>query len=107
MLAITETAAQAINSLITASQMPDGAGLRIASLPESESAGLELSVAPGPADQDTVLTGAGATVFLEAVAAQVLEDKVLDVERVVNADEEHYRFAITPRPDVPDEDALS
>ena len=97
MLAITETAAQAINSLISATEMPDGAGLRIASLPETESDGLELSVAPGPAEQDTVLTGGGATVFLEPVAAQALEDKVLDVERVEGDTEEQYRFAIAPR----------
>jgi Fe-S cluster assembly iron-binding protein IscA len=100
MLAITETAAEAINSLITASQMPDGAGLRIASLPETETEGLELSVAPGPAEQDTVLTGGGATVFLEPIAAQALDDKVLDVERVGDAEEEQYRFAITPRSDL-------
>ncbi len=103
MLSITETAAQAINSLITSSDMPEGAGLRIAAQPESDSAGLELSVAPAPAEQDTVLKGGGATVFLEPVAAQALDDKVLDVQRVDGAgDEEQYRFAIASRSDVQD-----
>ncbi len=97
MLSITETAAQAINSLITASEMPEGAGLRIAAQPETDSAGLELSVAPEPAEQDTVLKGGGATVFLEPIAAQALEDKVLDVQRVEGeGEEEQYRFAIAP-----------
>ena len=98
MLSITETAAQAINSLITANEMPEGSGLRIAAQPETDSAGLELSVAPAPGEQDTVLKGGGATVFLEPVAAQALEDKVLDVQRVeAEGDEEQYRFAIAPR----------
>lgn len=101
MLSITETAAQAINSLISASDMPQGAGLRIAAQPESDSAGLELSVAPVPGEQDTVLKGGGATVFLEPVAAQALDDKVLDVQRVEGeGDEEQYRFAIAPRSDL-------
>ncbi|MGH4025713.1 MAG: adhesin [Pseudonocardiaceae bacterium] len=100
MLSITETAAQAINSLITASDMPEGAGLRIAAQPEADSSGLELSVAPGPGEQDTVLKGGGVSVFLEPVAAQALDDKVLDVERVEGGgDEEQYRFAIAPRSD--------
>ncbi|MGH3794716.1 MAG: adhesin [Pseudonocardiaceae bacterium] len=100
MLAITDTAAQAINSLISGSQLPEGAGLRIASLPETESEGLELSVAPAPDEQDTVLKGGGATVFLEPIAAQALDDKVLDVQRVEGVEEEQYRFAITPRTDL-------
>lgn len=99
MLSITETAAQAINSLITSSEMPEGAGLRIAAQPEADSAGLELSVAPSPGEQDTVLKGGGATVFLEPIAAQALDDKVLDVQRV-EGEEEQYRFAIAPRSDL-------
>jgi iron-sulfur cluster assembly protein len=97
MLAITETAAQAINSLIAASQMPEGAGLRIAPQSDSERETLELSVAPAPAAQDTVLQGGGATLFLEPTAALALDDKILDVQRVVENDEEQYRFAIAPQ----------
>lgn len=91
MLAITETAAVAITTLISDSQMPEGAGLRIVQPEGSET--LELSVAPAPSEQDTVLESAGASVFLEPIAAQVLEDKVLDVEH----DEDRYRFAIAPQ----------
>lgn len=85
----------AITTLISDSRMPDGAGLRIAQLEGSE--GLELSVAPAPAEQDTVLETAGESVFLEPIAAQALDDKVLDVERVVEDDEDQYRFAIAPQ----------
>ncbi|MGH4016961.1 MAG: adhesin [Pseudonocardiaceae bacterium] len=94
MLTITETAAQAINSLISASQMPEGAGLRIVSQPESDVDALELSVAPAPDEQDTVLEGGGATVFLEPGAAEALDDKILDVQKVVEDNEEQYRFAL-------------
>ena len=88
MLAITETAATAITTLISDSQMPEGAGLRIVQAEGSET--LQLSVAPAPAEQDTVLESAGASVFLEPIAAQALDDKVLDVQ----LDEDQYRFAI-------------
>ncbi|MQA13411.1 MAG: adhesin [Pseudonocardiaceae bacterium] len=97
MLTITETAAQAINSLVTANEMPEGAGLRIAGQQEDQPEALELSVAATPSEQDSVLEGGGAKVFLEPVAAQVLDDKVLDVQRVTEEGEEQLRFAIAPQ----------
>jgi Fe-S cluster assembly iron-binding protein IscA len=93
-LTITETAAEAINTLISASQLPEGAGLRIAAQPDSEPTALELSVAVAPDDQDTVLEDGGATIFLEPIAAQALDDKVLDAQRFGEGTEEQYRFAI-------------
>jgi Fe-S cluster assembly iron-binding protein IscA len=96
MLSITETAALAINSLIADSQMPEGSGLRIASQPDSDGT-LALSVATAPAAQDTVVERAGATVFLEPIAAQALDQQVLDVQRVSQGDEDQYQFAITPQ----------
>ncbi|MGH3765833.1 MAG: HesB/IscA family protein [Pseudonocardiaceae bacterium] len=92
MLSITETAAEAINTLISDNDMPDGSGLRIAAQPD-RSGGLQLSVTPAPGEQDTVVEGGGATVFLEPVAAQALDGQLLDVHR----DEDQYQFAITPR----------
>ncbi|MGH4019541.1 MAG: adhesin [Pseudonocardiaceae bacterium] len=97
MLAITETAAQAINSLVTSNDMPEGSGLRIAGQQDTEPEALELSVAAAPSEQDSVLEGGGAKVFLEPVAAQVLDDKVLDVQRVDEDGEEQLRFAIAPQ----------
>lgn len=97
MLAITETAAQAINSLVTANQMPEGSGLRIAGQQDDQPEMLELSVAATPSEQDAVLEGGGAKVFLEPTAAQALEDKVLDVQRVDENGEEQLRFAIAPQ----------
>ncbi|GEL22125.1 MAG: adhesin [Pseudonocardia sp.] len=95
MLAITETAAEAIKSLTADAELPDGGGLRIASTEEDQ--GLELSLAAQPVESDTVLTGDGVTVFLETSAAQVLDDKVLDVQPVETPQGEELRFAIGPQ----------
>ncbi|NMH99724.1 adhesin [Pseudonocardia acidicola] len=96
MLAITDTAAEAIKSLTAGAELPEGGGLRIAATDPDQ--GLELSLAAQPIEQDTVLSGDGITVFLEPVAAQVLDDKVLDVQPVTTPDgQEELRFAIGPQ----------
>ncbi|HEY2205483.1 MAG TPA: adhesin [Pseudonocardia sp.] len=96
MLAITDNAAEAINALVTQGEMPEGAGARIAA--DGAGEGLELALVPGPAQDDTVVEGSGATVYLEQGAAQVLGDKTLDVEKYTeNTGEEQLRFAIVPQ----------
>ncbi|MFC5994036.1 adhesin [Pseudonocardia hispaniensis] len=96
MLAITSTAAEAIRSLTANADLPEGGGLRIAAT--SPDQGLELSLAPEPVAQDTVLSGDGVSVFLEATAAQVLDDMVLDVQPVTTSEgHEELRFAIAPQ----------
>jgi Fe-S cluster assembly iron-binding protein IscA len=93
MLAITDNAAEAIKSLTSDAELPDGGGLRI-SAPDPEQ-GLELTLAGQPAAEDVVLAGEGVSVFLEPMAAQVLDDKVLDVQPVAGADgQPELRFAI-------------
>jgi len=93
MLAITDTAAEAIKSLTTDAELPDGGGLRIAA-PDPEE-GLELSLAGRPDTDDVVLSGDGVSVFLEPLAAEVLDDKILDVQPVPTDDgQEELRFAI-------------
>ena len=81
MLTVTEAAARAINSLVTANDMPDGAGLRIA--PQSKTSraeGLGLSIARAPAEDDTVLEAHGAKVFLSPGLVYDLHEQQLDVE---------------------------
>ena len=58
--------------------MPDDGGLRIAANPDGGS--LSLTLEAVPADNDTVLELPGARVFLEPVAAQVLDDRTLDAD---------------------------
>jgi Fe-S cluster assembly iron-binding protein IscA len=97
MLAITDLAAEAIKTLTTDAELPEGGGLRIAAPDPQE--GLELTLAGQPADDDVVLAGDdGVSVFLEPAAAQVLDDKVLDVQQAPTPDGgQELRFAIAPQ----------
>jgi Fe-S cluster assembly iron-binding protein IscA len=81
MLTISDTAAEAIRGIVASPEVPDGAGLRIAARPGAPADGaLEVSVAALPAEEDKVVEEEGAQVFLEPVAAEALDDKVLDAE---------------------------
>ena len=81
MLTITDTAAEAIKGIVASRQVPESAGLRIATRPESPAEdAFEVSVAPVPAEEDQVVEESGAQVFLEPHAAEALDDKVLDAE---------------------------
>jgi Fe-S cluster assembly iron-binding protein IscA len=98
MLTVTEAAAQAINSLVTKNQMPEGAGLRIA--PQSQttrSEGLGLSIAATPADEDTVVESNGAKVFLAPTVVYELHEQELDVEPADDSDD--VRFVVGRRKD--------
>jgi len=80
-LTITDTAAEAIRGIVAAPELPEGAGLRIATAADSgEAATLEVSVAETPAETDQVVAEAGARVFVEADAVPLLDDKLLDAQ---------------------------
>ncbi len=83
MLAVTEAAADAISALTAQRGIQEEGGLRFAVHTRDDSQdALALTVAPGPAEGDEVVTAdAGAHVFLEPRAAEYLSDKVLDVEQ--------------------------
>jgi Fe-S cluster assembly iron-binding protein IscA len=76
MLALTEDACQAIGGILERST--PGAGMRIAPNLEDGGTGLQLSVAPGPAEGDQVIDSDGGPVFVDALATPLLDDKVLD-----------------------------
>lgn len=96
MLAITETAAEAIKTLVTSNDMPEGSGARIAA--DGGQEGLELTLATEAGPADAVVQGGGAVVFLEQGAADLLDDKVLDVQRVTENGEDQVQFAIGQQP---------
>jgi hypothetical protein len=84
MLALTPTAASAIDGILANPEIPDEAGMRITTEiatteegapPQTE---LRLAVVDEPEKSDQVLEGA--PVFLEPEAAALLDDKVLDAE---------------------------
>ncbi len=79
MLTLTETAAKVIRDLNAQSGESTEKGIRISS--HGEDAGsLMLSVAEGPESTDKVVETAGAKVYLDPVAASVLENKALDAD---------------------------
>jgi Fe-S cluster assembly iron-binding protein IscA len=100
MLALTDTAAEAIKSLTTDAQLPEQGGLRItAAEPGPAEGGLQLTLAPAPAGDDIVVGTPGSAVFLEPLAARFLDEMVLDVEAAPGADGgQELRFAIGPKP---------
>jgi iron-sulfur cluster assembly protein len=79
MLAISDSAAEAIRGLVAAPEVPESAGLRIATHPTVESS-FEASVAATPAEDDEVVEEQGAQVFLEPGAAALLHDKRLEAQ---------------------------
>jgi iron-sulfur cluster assembly protein len=76
MLTLTDSAVSVIRELTAQPEVPDGAGLRIATDP-SEGA-LTLALATQPAQDDQVLDESGARIFLDPDAAQMLDHKALD-----------------------------
>jgi iron-sulfur cluster assembly protein len=78
-LAITENAAEAIQTIVASSpEALEKGGLRILARSEGEQEKLELTIAAIPAEDDEVVEEHGAHVFLDPEAASYLDDKVLD-----------------------------
>ncbi|WP_214316775.1 HesB/IscA family protein [Nonomuraea sediminis] len=77
MLTLTANAAQAIRDLTEGSPEPSQSGIRISAQGEGTNS-LTLTIAPRPEPADEVIEAEGARVYLDPVAASVLEDKSLD-----------------------------
>ena len=87
MLTITPIAAQAINAILDAQQVPEGSGLRISTRSAAALDGngeghleLELSLVESPEETDEVVADQGAQVYVEPQAAEILDDKALDAD---------------------------
>jgi Fe-S cluster assembly iron-binding protein IscA len=76
MLTMTDNAVAAIRSLTAQPNVPDSAGLRIAT--DRSAGALQLTVAPEPHEGDQVVDTSGARLFLDTEAATLLDDKALD-----------------------------
>lgn len=98
MLILTDQAATVIEGILTESQAgPDG-GLRISGKEEPNgAASLEFALTPEPTAGDAVVEEGGARVFLDDVAATVLDDKTLDVQ----SHEDHLHFQLGDQEEVP------
>jgi Fe-S cluster assembly iron-binding protein IscA len=78
MLAITPTAVQAIQGLISQAGVPDGAGLKLSSRMTQEGTAIELSLVEAPEESDQVLEAEDTKVFVAEPLAPVVDDKILD-----------------------------
>ena len=79
MLALTDTAVEAVKEIVSSSEeAPEAGGLRLVAEWSGAQTTLQLSVVALPAEDDEVIDEQGARVFLDPVAASMLEDKILD-----------------------------
>lgn len=78
MLTLTDRAAETIRILTSQPGVPADTGLRM-SLQDGESGTLALSL-EGPQPDDAVIEDAGARVFVERDAAEMVTDRELDAE---------------------------
>lgn len=77
MLTLTENASTIVKDITHQPGLPETAGLRI-STEESDPTTLAVTAAEAPRPGDQTVEQDGATVYLDADAATVLDDKVLD-----------------------------
>ena len=97
MLTLTPTAAEVVRTLVEQSPAPESGGLRIAAGEETvEGIPLEISIVDEPEPADERIEQEGATVYLDANAAKLLDDKLLDAQIA----QDHVTFML--RDDDPD-----
>lgn len=78
-LVLTENASNVIRSLSDNAELADEAGLRIAGTEDDGTLNdLAVALVMTPRHEDEVIEQAGARVFLDPTAADLLDDKVLD-----------------------------
>lgn len=91
MLALTHDAADAIETILTAPGMPEGAGIRIAPAPATDGRGtLEVTIASSPDADDKVIEESGARVFVQESVVEYLDGKTLDAQ----VDDERVGFTL-------------
>jgi Fe-S cluster assembly iron-binding protein IscA len=80
MLTLTDSAVSAIRTLTSQPEQPGDTGLRIMAQGDGGTSSFQLALVDGPAAGDQVVEEGGARVFVEAAAAEVLDDKALDAQ---------------------------
>ena len=90
MFSITAEAAEAIRQIAEAEEFPEGAGLRLTAEEEGDEISIDMNFAEAPEDGDTVVEEAGARVFLDAQAAELLDNVDLGVQP--HGDHVHFEF---------------
>lgn len=78
MLALTDSAAQAVRQIVSSSEASETGGVRVTADRVGDELSFRLSVVEMPGVDDEVIEEQGARVFLEPEAALALGDKILD-----------------------------
>jgi Fe-S cluster assembly iron-binding protein IscA len=78
MLELTDAAAEAVRAIVASTDSAETGGLRVVASADGDLVSLEFNVAVIPAEDDEVVEEDGARVFLESMAAMLLEHKQLD-----------------------------
>lgn len=78
MLTLTENAQTLVRDIVSRPEVPAEGGLRIAPSPDADQ--LEVSLADSPSPGDQVIDAGDARVFVEATAAEALNDSTLDAD---------------------------
>lgn len=91
MLSLTTAAADAIKDIVTTNDLPAGSGLRITAEEDGNEVSIELDFSDSPEDEDDVVEAAGARVFLDETASDVLTNVELDV--TPHGDHVHFEFS--------------
>ena len=83
MVALTDRAVVAARRAISLTgELSETGGVRVAVHEVEARSAFRLSVVPRPAEDDEVIERCGVRVFLDPVAASLLEDKVLEADLV-------------------------
>ena len=91
MLALTDRAVEAVKEIVSSSgEAPETGGLRLSAEREGTQASFKLRLASVPAEDDAVIEERGARVFVDADAATLLEDKMLDA----TVDQDQVAFTV-------------
>ena len=80
MLTISPATSEVIKGLVTASDLPEGAGIRISGHSEAPAVQLELTLASAAAEDDQLVEQEGANLFVANQVAPLLDDKTLDAQ---------------------------
>jgi Fe-S cluster assembly iron-binding protein IscA len=79
LLALTDRAVEAVKEIVSSSgEATETGGLRLSAEREGTQASFKLRLASLPAEDDAVIEERGARVFVDADAAELLDDKMLD-----------------------------
>jgi len=91
LLALTDRAVEAVKEIVSSSgEAPETGGLRLSAEREGTQASFKLRLASVPAEDDAVIEERGARVFVDADAATLLEDKMLDA----TVDQDQVAFTV-------------